>query len=169
MAARRTTTHEVAGIHADAPAETLLIKQFRFWMCGHATHESRYWGLAWSALACRLDSVTAKILFAEVHLFTRIVHERTMRQIEWLPDLGRCISRDEGLVLALVQASQVEEPFTEIAAASELLGTYKVEALVQSSRSLAKALGTRHLHLEPIESVTMLPSTRLSIARRVLH
>lgn len=169
MFGRKASCHEVAGIHADSPAEHLLIEQFRYWMSGHATHQVSYWNKAWDALRGGVDPNAAKMIFVEFHVLTRILHDRGTRQIKWLTDLGRCISRDEGLVLSLVQASQGKEPFMEIAAASELLGTYEVEALINASRSLAKVLVMKNLVLEPIEAVVRLDATDFSVAGRVLH
>lgn len=170
MAGSEARAGDIAGLHAGGPAENLLIEQFRYWMSGHASCRSRHWTLAWKALAARLDCASAKLLFTELHHFTRILCENAVRSIEWLPGLGRCISRDEGLVLALVQASQVDETHIEIAAASELLGSFRVEALIAASRSLARALGTSELCLEPIEAVSELPPTTcLGLGHRTLH
>lgn len=169
MASHSLSKPEVAGIHASGPAETLLIEQFRFWMSGHATHQFNYLNQAWATLSKCLGVTSAKLIFAEIHVFTRILHDRSVRDIEWLFDLGRCISRDEGLMLALIHASQTDEPYLEIAAASELLGTFDIETLIDSSRALAKALSTCNLMLEPIESVTQLHPTGIDFSGRVLH
>jgi hypothetical protein len=169
MGSRTTARHEIAGIHADAQAEALLVKQFRFWMSGHATREFGYVTKAWAALSGTVSSNSAKLIFAEIHIFTRILYDHSVRRIEWLPDLGRCISYDEGLILALVQASQNNEPLTEIAAASELLGTFDVESLIQASRSLGEVLSMNNLVLEPIECVTQCNAADIGVTSRILH
>jgi hypothetical protein len=169
MAVHSFSKPEVAGIHAPGPAETLLIEQFRFWMSGHTTHQFNYLNQAWAALSKGLGVTSAKLIFSEIHVFTRILYDRSIRDIEWLFDLGRCISRDEGLMLALIHASQAEEPYLEIAAASELLGTFEIEILIDSSRAVAKALSTCSLILEPIESVKQLQPIGIDFSGRVLH
>jgi hypothetical protein len=160
---------EVAGVHADAPAENLLVRQYRYWMTGYATRKMTYCDLAWEALVRTVPADAAKVLFAEIHSFTRVLRDQAKREIGFLPDLCRCICHDESLLLFLVRASQIDESFAETLAASELLGTHKVEALVSASRSLAEALASRGLLLEPIEEMPSWLASILFDSAYTLH
>ncbi len=144
----------VTGIHADAPAEKLLIAQYRSWMHGHSCRNLAFLDCAWTKLAAGLPFESAKALFSECYIFMRILRRRACRQIEWRNDLRPGICDDELRLLRLVGASQAHDAFAEISVAAELLGTHEVHALVAASRSLARSLETRQLRLEPIVEVT---------------
>lgn len=169
MEDHKVTVHKIVGLHSGGAGESLLIRQFRYWMDAYAPNRSCPRTPVGSNPATRPICPAARILLAEIRLFTEVLHEHMLRPIELFSDLGRCLSRDEALVLMLVRASQAEDPYTEIAAASELLGTYRVESVVRSSRSLAKAFGERRLRLEPIEAVAPLASTQLGMGLRIVH
>jgi hypothetical protein len=160
---------EIAGVHVGHPAETLLIEQFRTWMTGHATCKMAYWDLAWDNLSKMMTPALAKQLFADFHCLTRLLHKGAHREVEWLPAQCRNICQDESLILVLVQASQCQEGFGEILAASELLGTHKVEMLITHSRSIASVFSTMRLYLRPIDRVTCLGGALSHSARQPLH
>jgi len=159
----------VVGLHAGGSAENFLFRQFRAWMDAHAVRRSCRPTPAENGPAPRPVCPAARLLLAEIQFFAQVLHQCTTRPIEWFPDLGCCLSRDEALVLTLIQASQTQDAYTEIAAACQLLGSGRIEALVRSSRSLALALDEHHLRLEAIEPITTLPSAQLGLGPRVLH
>ncbi|WP_020175532.1 hypothetical protein [Methyloferula stellata] len=144
----------ITGIHANAPAEKMLIAQYRSWMHCDTCRNLGFLDCAWTTLATALPFESAKAVFSECYIFMRILRRRACRPIEWRNDLRPGICDDECLLLRLVAASQRHDAFAEISVAAELLGTHKVEALVAASRSLARALEARHLRLEPIVEVT---------------
>jgi hypothetical protein len=144
----------VIGIHANAPAEKILIAQVRSWMHGQASQDLDLLDCAWVTLSTSLSFESAKCVFSECYIFMRVLRKQARRPISWRKDLKPMICDDECRLLRLVAASQTHDAFAEISVAAELLGTHKVETLLTVSRSLAKALELRKLMLEPIIKVT---------------
>ncbi len=150
MASHKPPSARIAAIHVDAPAENLFFAQFRAWMAGYCSRDIFAWDFAWDALRRFVCEESAKALYSEFHLFARTLNARPGRAIEWRPDVCRCLCRDEYLALRLVAASQCGDVASEFSAASELLGTDQVHALLMASRSLAQALKVRRFVLSPI-------------------
>lgn len=146
MTDHRTHSREVAGVHADAPAEHLFFSQYRYWMAGFSTRDMFCWDCAWDALLRYVAPDAGKTLFAEFHVFTRLLNQRASRPIGWLPDVCRCLCEDEMRVLRLVCASQRGEAHEELLAAAELVGVDDAKPLVEASRSLARAFAAQDLH-----------------------
>jgi len=140
MASKKTAFVPQKSTSANVTAENLLLVQYRFWMTGHATRKICYWDRAWDILSRALNPEQAKYLFTDLHIFTRLVRDQAARELAWHPQPCRCPCHDESLMLALIRASQHGEEFIEILAASELLGTHRVDDLVQASRSTARCL-----------------------------
>jgi hypothetical protein len=152
MASHKPPSARIVAIHADAPAENLFFAQFRAWMAGYCSRDIFAWDFAWDALRRCVCEESAKALYSEFHLFARTLNDRAGRAIEWRPDVCRCLYRDEYLALCLVAASQRGDVASEFSAASELLGTDHVHALLMASRSLAQAMKVRKIALSPIGS-----------------
>jgi hypothetical protein len=163
-----------AGVHANQPAEKLLIQQFRCWMTGYATGKLAYFDVAWDSLSRKMRQNLAKQLFADFHCLARLLRGCNHREIEWMPvlcktSLCKNICHDEGLFLILIHASQFHEAFTEVLAATELLGDHRVGHLLTHSRSIASALAAQRLYLQPIERVTSLKGALSKQPGCVLH
>ncbi len=150
MAQYAKPTPDIAAVHADAPAEHLFFAQYRHWMAGYATRDALCWDCAWDVLLRFVPPESAKALYSEFHLFTRILHQRSQRAIGWLPDVCRCLCRDEYCALNLVAASQRSDFEKEFLSAAELLGMNEVPELLKVSRSLAQALSMRNFLLAPV-------------------
>ncbi len=144
---------EVAGAHADAPAEHLFFAQYRYWMAGYATRDMFCWDCAWDVMLRYAPTDVAKMLYAEFHIFTRTLNQRAQRPISWLPDVCRCLCRDEYWVLNLICASQQHNAHEELLAAAELVGIDEVCNLLGASRSLARALKAAKFVLAPFGGV----------------
>ncbi|WP_395664776.1 hypothetical protein [Methylocella sp.] len=141
---------EAAGVHADAPAEHLFFSQYRYWMAGFANRDMFCWDCAWDALLRYAPPDVAKTLYSEFHVFTRTLNQRSQRPIGWLPDLCRCLCRDECWVLNLVVASQHMRAHEELLAAAELVDMSDAPSLIAASRSLARALEAVHFVFAPM-------------------
>lgn len=146
-----TPRNSIAAVHADAPAEHLFFAQYRYWMAGYATRDTFCLDCAWDVLLRFVGQDSAKVLYGEFHLFTRILSKQARRTVGWRPDVCRCLCRDEYLALRLVAASQQGDLEQEIFAATDLLGADTVHALLRASRSLAQALKGRRFVLAPIK------------------
>ncbi|VTZ26390.1 conserved hypothetical protein [Methylocella tundrae] len=144
---------EVAGVHADAPAEHLFFAQYRYWMAGYTTRDMFCWDCAWDVLLRYVSLDAGKALYAEFHLFTRVLNQRSQRPIGWLPDVCRCLCRDEYWVLNLVGASQQNNSHEELLAAAELVGIDEARILLAASRSLGRALMAENFVLAPFGGV----------------
>ncbi|ACK49942.1 hypothetical protein Msil_0973 [Methylocella silvestris BL2] len=153
MSEHQSHAPEVAGQHADAPAEHLFFAQYRYWMAGYATRDMFCWDCAWDTLLRYVAPEAGKALYAEFHLFTRVLNQSSRRPIGWLPDLCRCLCRDEYWVLNLVAASQQGQAHEELLAAAELVGIDEARALLGASRSLARALKAENFVLAPLDGV----------------
>ncbi|MEJ0096021.1 MAG: hypothetical protein WDN46_22195 [Methylocella sp.] len=164
MAEHQRPAPDIAAIHADAPAEHLFFAQYRHWMAGYATRDMFFWDCAWDALLRFLPPESAKALYSEFHLFTRILNQRTQRAIGWRPDVCRCLCHDEYCVLKLVTASQRSDAEREFLAAVEMLGINEAPALLNASRSLAQALEARNFLLTPVARLS-----KLTVAPCVPH
>jgi hypothetical protein len=141
---------DIAAVHADAPAEHLFFAQYRHWMAGYATRDIFCWDRAWNALLRFLPPESAKAVYSEFHLFTRVLNQGSQRAIGWRPDVCRCLCEDEFCVLNLVTASQQSDFEKEFLAAAELVGLNQVPALLRVSRSLAQTLQAANFLLEPV-------------------
>ncbi|ACB95017.1 hypothetical protein [Beijerinckia indica] len=165
MASEKTVFIPKRNHAAKTSAEHLLLVQYRYWMTGHATRKTCYWDRAWEVLRGTLETEKAKALFADLHVFTRLLREQAVRDLSWHPSPCQCPCHDESLVLSLIHASQCAEEFTEILAASELLGTHRVDCLVEASRATAKGLKSCGFILQSGEVLPHSPPSQ----RPVLH
>jgi hypothetical protein len=169
MAFQDRPGRQIAGVHADAPADNLFFTEYRCWMAGFKTRDAACWDYAWDALVRAVSKDFAKVLFSEFHLFARTLRDEAKRDIAWRTDVCRCLCYDECLVLALVSASQLHDQPQEVTLASGLLGTDKVETFLEASRSLAEAMKNCQLLLEPARK-TVLGRLGLQMPEtRVLH
>jgi hypothetical protein len=160
---------QVAGIHADTAADNLFFTTYRSWMAGFTTRDTACWNYAWQTLARAVPRDVAKVLYGEFHFFTQTLRNEANREIAWRPDTCRCLCYDECLVLALISASQLQEPVEEATVAGQLVGSHKVNPLIHASRSLAFALKARDLVLEPVRKALL---SRLGLTQeqsQVLH
>lgn len=160
---------EVAGVHADAPAEYLFFAQYRYWMAGYATRDMFCWDCAWDVLLRYVPPDAGKTLYAEFHFFTRTLSQRSRRPIGWLPDVCRCLCRDEYWVLNLICASQQDNAHEELLAAAELVGIDEVRNLLGASRSLARALKAANFVLAPFGGVLTRAATPQSSSVGTWH
>ncbi len=164
MAQHDTHITEIAAVHADSAAEHLFFAQYRYWMAGYATRDMFCWDCAWDVMLRYVSPDAGKALYAEFHLFTRILSQRSQRPIGWLPDVCRCLCWDEYWVLSLVSASQYENAHGELLAAAELVGIDEARLLLGASRSLARALAAENLMLEPLRCLPGRPSMVMASA-----
>jgi hypothetical protein len=149
---------EIAAVHAEAPAERLFFAQYRLWMAGYCAGDPLYWECAFDVLLRFVARDSARILHGQFHLFTRTLNEQARKEIHWCSSICRCLCRDEFLVLRLVAASQRKDQDAEYRAATDLLGSEDIGALLMASRSLAQALQFRSFVLAPIERVFTTPN-----------
>jgi hypothetical protein len=151
-----STQSLIAAVHAEAPAERLFFAQYRLWMAGYSARDADYWECAYDVLLRFATPESAMILHGEFHLFTRTLNERARKEIMWRFSACRCLCMDEFLVLRLIAASQRKDEGAEIFAATELLGSGDVEAILTASRSVAEALQFRNFVLAPIERLPVI-------------
>lgn len=145
-------THpQVTAVHADAPAERLFFAQYRLWMAGYCARDSLYWECAFDVLLRFVARESARVLHGQFQLFTRTLNEQARKEIIWRSSICRCLCRDEFLVLRLVAASQRNDQATEYHAATDLLGSEDIGAVLMASRSLAQALQFRSFILAPVD------------------
>ncbi|MCI0466861.1 MAG: hypothetical protein L0Y57_07650 [Beijerinckiaceae bacterium] len=143
--------YEIAGIHAQAPAEELFFAQYRLWLAAHATQNSFYLDCAFQHLLDVSGHACAKDLYRQFRSFTLTLLAQSRRAIGWRAFGCRCLGRDELLALKLVSASQNEDAGEEDMAAAELLACAHVRPLVNSSRLLAQTLVAAGFVLAPVE------------------
>lgn len=134
------TMEDIDARPAPRRPEALVGFGFRYWLAGFRTGDIGCWELAWNVYASELGAVRAKPLISELSCWVRSIHECTARGIEIAPAGCPGFCRDECLAIAMVAASQHAVCPAMRACAFTLLGTPRVDAVVEGAGHLAEHL-----------------------------
>jgi hypothetical protein len=129
-------------------------------MAGLSEGEARGWEIGWEVLTRGMSLNDAEFLFGEFHRFARVLVDASIEPIDWRPVTCCGLSRDEILMLEILDHQQHGETRESLPAAEALLGATELGAVLEATQSLSRALSSRGLFLPSLGSYRLGPSNR---------
>lgn len=133
--------------YADTWAVALVVVVWRCCMAGLSEGEAGGWEIGWQALTREMSLNDAQFLFGEFHRFARVLVNASSQPMGWRPVTCCRLSRDEILMLEMLDHQQHGETRQSLLAAEALLGATEFGAVLEVTQSLSRALSSRGLFL----------------------
>ena len=129
-------------------------------MAGFSEGEARSWEIGWQVLTRGMSLNDAQFLTGQFHRFARVLVDASIEPIDWRPVACCRLSRDEILVLEMLDHQQHGETGQSLSAAEALLGATELGAVLQATQSLSRALSSCGLFLPGLGSYRPFPGNR---------
>jgi hypothetical protein len=129
-------------------------------MAGFSEGEARGWEIGWQVLTRGMSLNDAQFLLGEFHRFARVLVNASIEAIDSRPVTCCRLSRDEILMLEMLDHQQHGETRQSLLAAETLLGATELGAVLEATQSLSRALSSRGLFLPGVGSYRLCPSSR---------